>query len=41
MDVRMSVQNLMGIPLFDGLDLEEVGDVLSRVNALLLMEQCK
>ena len=35
MDVRMSVQNLMGIPLFDGLDTEEVGDVLSRVNVLV------
>lgn len=35
MDVRISVQNLIDMPLFDGLDTEEIGEVLSRVNVLV------
>ena len=35
MDVRISVQNLTGLPLFRDLDTEEIGEVLSRVNVLV------
>lgn len=35
MDVKVSVQNLNKLPLFEGLDVEEVGEVLSRVNVLV------
>ena len=35
MDVRISVQNLLGMPLFEGLDTEEIGEVLSKVNILV------
>ncbi|MBQ7318383.1 MAG: hypothetical protein IJW91_05650, partial [Phascolarctobacterium sp.] len=35
MDVRISVQNLTGMPLFEGLDTEEIGEVLSRVNVIV------
>ena len=35
MDVRISVQNLLGMPLFDGLDTEEIGEILSKVNILV------
>ena len=35
MDVRMSVQNLVDLPLFQGLDVEEISEVLSRVTVLV------
>ena len=35
MDVRISVQNLLGMPLFEGLDTEEIGEILSKVNILV------
>lgn len=35
MDVKISVQNLTEIPLFEGLDTEEIAEVLSKVNVLV------
>lgn len=35
MDVRISVQNLTDMPLFEGLNTEEIGEVLSRVNVIV------
>ncbi len=35
MDAKFSVQNLSNVPLFEGLSIEEISEVLSRVNVLV------
>lgn len=35
MEVRISLQNLADLPLFDGMSIEEIGEVLSRVNIVV------
>jgi len=34
MEVRLSLQNISDLPLFDGMSIEEIGEVLSKVNVI-------
>lgn len=35
MEVRLSLQNISGLPLFYGMSIEEIGEVLSKVNVIV------
>lgn len=35
MEVRISLQNLIDLPLFEGMSIEEIGEVLSKVNVIV------